>query len=216
MTTEDSSNKLLNVVIVDDHPLLRMGVASSIEQASDMHLLAQFANATDLMAWVASGEKADAVLLDRSLPDADGLDLVSDIREAGMKVIMLTIEDAEAEISDAISAGVDGYVIKSSEPNHVLSALRSVCAGQGSFPLNIMQRLARGDVPHHALGTLTNREMEIVDFVKQGMSNKIIAYNLKLSENTVRNHLRNIMEKLNLKNRVQVATLALKEDMRRR
>lgn len=209
-------NSPLNIVVVDDHPLLRMGVASSIDQASDMQLIAQFANAAELQAWLASGQKADIVLLDRSLPDADGLDLVSDVRDAGMKVIMLTIEDAEEEISDAISAGVDGYVIKSSEPEHVLSAIRSVCAGQSSFPLNIMQSMARGELAHHALDALTQRELEIVEFVKQGLSNKIIAYNLKLSENTVRNHLRNIMEKLGLRNRVQVATLALKEDRRRR
>lgn len=209
-------NPPLNIVVVDDHPLLRMGVASSIDQAGDMQLMAQFANAAELNAWLAEGGKADVVLLDRSLPDADGLDLVSDIRDAGMKVIMLTIEDAEEEISDAISAGVDGYVIKSSEPEHVLSAIRSVCAGQSSFPLNIMQSMARGELAHHALGALTQRELEIVEFVKQGLSNKIIAYNLKLSENTVRNHLRNIMEKLGLRNRVQVATLALKEDRRRR
>ncbi len=216
MPTENTLHKMLSIVVVDDHPLLRMGVASSIDQASDMHLHAQFANAAELKAWLIKGDKADVVLLDRSLPDADGLDLVSDIHDAGMKVIMLTIEDAEEEISDAISAGVDGYVVKSSEPGHVLSAIRSVCAGQSSFPLNIMQSMARGDLPHHALDVLTKREMEIVEFVKQGLSNKIIAYNLKLSENTVRNHLRNIMEKLNLRNRVQVATLALKEDMRRR
>jgi DNA-binding NarL/FixJ family response regulator len=111
---------------------------------------------------------------------------------------------------------VDGYVIKSSEPEHVLSAIRSVCAGQSSFPLSIMQSMARGDIAHNALEILTPREMEIVEFVKQGLSNKIIAYNLKLSENTVRNHLRNIMEKLGLRNRVQVATLAMKEDRRRR
>lgn len=208
--------KTIGVVIVDDHPFIRMGVASSIEESEGMQLMAQFANAADLMSWVAAGNKGDVVLLDRSLPDADGLDLVSDIRHAGMKVIMLTIEDAEEEISDAISAGVDGYVVKSSEPGHVLSAIRSVSAGQSSFPLNIMQSMARGELAHHALDALTQREMEIVDYVKQGQSNKIIAYNLKLSENTVRNHLRNIMEKLGLRNRVQVATLALKEDRRRR
>jgi DNA-binding NarL/FixJ family response regulator len=142
--------------------------------------------------------------------------MVSDIRDAGMKVIMLTIADTDEEISEAISAGVDGYVIKSSEPDHVLSAIRNVCAGQSSFPLSIMQSMARGEIGHNALEVLTPREMEIVEFVKQGLSNKIIAYNLKLSENTVRNHLRNIMDKLGLRNRVQVATLAMKEDRRRR
>jgi DNA-binding NarL/FixJ family response regulator len=206
----------ISVAVVDDHPLLRMGVANSIEQTGDMRLAAQFADAASLKTWMDAGNRADVVMLDRSLPDMDALDMVSDIRECGMKVIMLTIADTEEEISEAISAGVDGYVIKSSEPDHVLSAIRSVCAGQSSFPLNIMQSMARGELAQNALGALTPRELEIVEFVKQGLSNKIIAYNLKLSENTVRNHLRNIMEKLGLRNRVQVATLALKEDRRRR
>lgn len=124
----------ITVAVVDDHPLLRMGVANSIEQTQDMRLAGQFADAASLKAWMGSGKRADVVLLDRSLPDMDALDMVSEIRDAGMKVIMLTIADTEEEISEAISAGVDGYVIKSSEPDHVLSAIRSVCAGQSSFP----------------------------------------------------------------------------------
>jgi DNA-binding NarL/FixJ family response regulator len=90
-----------------------------------------------------------------------------------------------------------------------------VCDGQSSFPLNIMQKMARGELNNSALSALTAREMEIVNHVKEGLSNKAIAYKMTLSENTVRNHLRNIMEKLGLRNRVQVATLALKEDHKR-
>jgi len=78
-----------------------------------------------------------------------------------------------------------------------------------------MQKMARGELSSNALAALTAREMEIVEHVKEGLSNKVIAYKLSLSENTVRNHLRNIMEKLGLRNRVQVATLALKEDRKR-
>ena len=205
----------LNIILIDDHPLLRLGVAGYINQAEDMMLSAQLANAAGLREWLAAGNKADAALLDRSLPDADGLDLVSEIRDAGIKVIMLTIADTDEEISEAIASGVDGYVVKSSEPDQVLAAIRSVCEGQSSFPLNVMQKMARGELHSSALAALTAREMEIVDYVKEGLSNKIIAYKLTLSENTVRNHLRNIMEKLGLRNRVQVATLALKEDHKR-
>jgi DNA-binding NarL/FixJ family response regulator len=205
----------LNIILIDDHPLLRMGVAGYINQAEDMKLSAQLANAAELRAWLAAGNKADAALLDRSLPDADGLDLVSEIRDTGIKVIMLTIADTDEEISEAIASGVDGYVIKSSEPDQVIAAIRGVCEGQSSFPLNVMQKMARGELHSNALASLTAREMEIVDHVKEGLSNKVIAYKLSLSENTVRNHLRNIMEKLGLRNRVQVATLALKEDRKR-
>jgi DNA-binding NarL/FixJ family response regulator len=208
-------SQTINVVLVDDHPLLRMGVSNYISQAADFRLIAQLVDGASLKGWLKSGAKADVVLLDRSLPDADGLDLVAEIKACGLKVIMLTIADSDDEISQAISAGVDGYVIKTSEPDQVIAAIRNVCEGQGSFPLDVMQRMARGEFNQNALDGLTARELQIVGFVKQGLSNKIIAYELKLSENTVRNHLRNIMEKLKLRNRVQVATLALTEDHKR-
>jgi DNA-binding NarL/FixJ family response regulator len=209
-------SQAINVALVDDHPLLRMGVSNYIAQAADLGLTAQLADGNSLREWLKAGNRADVVLLDRSLPDVDGLDLVAEIKAAGAKVIMLTIADTDEEISQAISAGVDGYVIKTSEPEQVIAAIRSVCEGQGSFPLEVMQRMAQGGFNQSALGGLTTRELEIVEYVKRGMSNKIIAYELKLSENTVRNHLRNIMEKLGLQNRVQVATMALKADHKRR
>ncbi len=205
----------LNIILIDDHPLLRLGVAGYIEREPDLQLSAQLANAAELRAWLDAGHRADAALLDRSLPDADGLDLVSELRDLGIKVIMLTIADSDEEISEAIASGVDGYVVKSSDPEQVLAAIRSVCEGQSSFPLAVMQKMARGELNASALAPLTARELEIVEHVKEGHSNKVIAYKMSLSENTVRNHLRNIMEKLGLRNRVQVATLALKEDRKR-
>ena len=209
-------SQVIDVVLVDDHPLLRMGVSNYIAQAADLKLAAQLADGRSLREWLDAGNRADVVLLDRSLPDVDGLDLVAGIKAAGAKVIMLTIADTDEEISQAISAGVDGYVIKTSEPDQVIAAIRSVCEGQGSFPLEVMQRMAQGGFNQSALSALTARELEIVELVKRGMSNKVIAWELKLSENTVRNHLRNIMEKLGLQNRVQVATLAMKADQKRR
>ncbi|HYP68930.1 MAG TPA: response regulator transcription factor [Thiobacillaceae bacterium] len=209
-------SQAIDVVLVDDHPLLRMGVSNYIAQAADFRLAAQLADGNSLREWLKAGNRADVVLLDRSLPDVDGLDLVAEIKASGAKVIMLTIADTDEEISQAISAGVDGYVVKTSEPDQVIAAIRSVCEGQGSFPLDVMQRMAQGGFNQSALSALTARELEIVELVKRGMSNKVIAWELKLSENTVRNHLRNIMEKLGLQNRVQVATLAMKAEPKRR
>lgn len=205
----------IQIILIDDHPLLRLGVAGYIGQAEDMKLCAQFPDAAQMRTWFAAGNQADVALLDRSLPDADGLDLVSELRDAGVKVIMLTIADTDDEIFEAIAAGVDGYVVKSSDPDQVLAAIRSVCEGQSSFPLNVMQKMARGELHTNALSALTSREMEIVSYVKEGLSNKKIAFKLTLSENTVRNHLRNVMEKLGLRNRVQVAMLAMKEEHKR-
>ena len=209
-------SQAIDVVLVDDHPLLRMGVSNYIAQAAGFTLAAQLTDGASLREWLKADHRADVVLLDRSLPDVDGLDLVAEIKATGAKVIMFTIADSDGEISQAIKAGVDGYVIKTSEPDQVISAIRSVCEGQGSFPLEVMQRMAQGDFNQSALSALTARELEIVEYVKRGMSNKVIAWELKLSENTVRNHLRNIMEKLGLQNRVQVATLAMKADQKRR
>ncbi len=124
----------LNIILIDDHPLLRLGVAGYINQAEGLTMSAQMANAAELREWLSAGNKADVALLDRSLPDADGLDLVSEVRDAGIKVIMLTIADSDEEISEAIAAGVDGYVVKSSDPEQVIAAIRSVCDGQSSFP----------------------------------------------------------------------------------
>ncbi len=129
-----------------------------------------------------------------------------------MRVVILTIADTKEEISDAIS-GVESYVVENSEQVlHALSAILGHFAWQSSSPLDIMQGIARDESPATTLEALTTRETEIVGFVKQGLSNRVIASKIKRSENTVRNHLRNIMGKLGLKNRVQLATLALKED----
>lgn len=155
-------------------------------------------------------------LLDRGLPNGDGLSLVPELKHAGMRVVMLTIADEDHEIRDAIEQGVDGYVLKSSEPEQILQAIRTVHQGHSMLPAHIMQKLARGELAQGTFDKLSPRELEIVTYVARGMSNRAIGAALGLSENTVRNHLRSILDKLGLANRVQVATLALKEGLLKR
>jgi DNA-binding NarL/FixJ family response regulator len=153
--------------------------------------------------------KANVVILDRSLPDGDGLELVPMFKAAGMKVIVLTVEDGDEEIRAAIETGVDGYLLKSSDTDQITHAIGVVLQDAGAFPPQVLKKLYRAGAQEDPLARLSARELEIAEYVAQGFSNKVIGSKLTLSDNTVRNHLANIMQKLNFHNRVQVATLML-------
>jgi len=201
----------IKVVLVDDHPLFLKGLEYLLHAHADVKIAAQFADIATTRAWLQRDGEADVALLDRSLRDADGLALVPEFKARGIKVIMLTIAEEDHEIRDAIERGVDGYILKSSEPAQIIQAILSVHLGNSMLPSHIMQKMARGELMHGAFDKLSARELEIVSYVARGLSNRAIGDTLGLSENTVRNHLRSILDKLGLDNRVQVATLALKQ-----
>lgn len=203
----------INVVLVDDHPLFRKGLEHLLDNSAEVRIAGQFTDIDSARNWLKGGGRADVVLLDRGLHGTDGLDLVPDFKAQGIKVIMLTIADEDHEIRDAIERGVDGYILKSSEPEQIIQAIHSVHLGNSMLPSHIMQKMARGELMNGAFDKLSQRELEIVTYVVRGLTNRAIGEALNLSENTVRNHLRSILEKLGLANRVQVATLALKHGL---
>jgi DNA-binding NarL/FixJ family response regulator len=198
----------IRVLLVDDHPLLRLGVRRAIENEEGFSVAGECEDLASTRTWIAAGGKADVAILDRSLPDGDGLEVMPEIKAAGMKAIVLTVEDGDEEIRAAIDAGVDGYLLKSSDAEQITHAIGIVLQDAGAFPPQVVQKLTRstGEDP---LAKLSTRELEIAEYVAQGYSNKVIGAKLNLSDNTVRNHLANIMQKLNFHNRVQVATLVL-------
>ncbi|TCS69443.1 LuxR family two component transcriptional regulator [Sulfuritortus calidifontis] len=198
----------VSVLIIDDHPLLRLGVKQALESQEGFKVAGECADIRCVQTWLESSQHADVALLDRSLPDGDGLSLVPALKQAGMKVIVLTVEDADEEIRAAIDTGVDGYLLKSSDMEQILHAIGIVLQDAGAFPAHVLQKISRGD-SSDPLAKLSQREMEIAEYVAQGHSNKVIGAKLNLSDNTVRNHLANIMQKLGFHNRVQVATLVL-------
>lgn len=201
----------ISLVLIDDHPLFRKGLSHLLDNNAEISVIGQFANAASLRLWLAEGGVADVALLDRTLQESDGLDLVPDLKQRQIKVIMLTVAEEDHEIRDAINRGVDGYVLKTSEPEQILRAIHAIHEGDSLFPAHVMQKMASGELMLGAFDKLSQREREIVSYVVQGMSNRAIGNALGLSENTVRNHLRSILDKLGLDNRVQVATLALKQ-----
>ncbi|MHB1175689.1 MAG: LuxR C-terminal-related transcriptional regulator [Sulfuriferula sp.] len=201
----------ISILLIDDHPLTRLGIARTLENTPGMQVNAQCPDIKSTREWLASvSSQADIALLDRILPDGDGLSLVQELKKRGIRTVMLTMAGEDFEISEAIEAGVDGYILKSADPEQLINAIQSVAQGNSMFPSHIMQKLARGELKQDVFSKLSQREREIVELVAQGLSNKAISSRLDLSENTVRNHLSNIMDKLGMQNRVQVATSALK------
>lgn len=208
----------ISVILIDDHPLFRRGLSELIKNTPQLKIAHQFGDTAQTRQWLAEtqGEGVDVALLDRRLQDGDGLDLVDALKACGIKVIMLTIAEQDHEIVDAIERGVDGYVLKTSEPEQIVQAILAATQGASTFPSEIMQRMARGQLRHSLADRLSPREFEIVCQVALGLSNRGIGEALGLSENTVRNHLRNILEKLGFDNRVQVATFALENGFLKR
>jgi DNA-binding NarL/FixJ family response regulator len=198
----------IRVLVVDDHPIIRLGVRRSLENVEGMALAGECADLAQTRTWLGTNGRADVVILDRSLPDGDGLEMVPLFKASGIKVIVLTVEDDDEEIRSAIEAGVDGYLLKSSDTDQIIHAIGIVLQDAGAFPPQVLQKLSRGE-RDDPLAKLSARELEIAEYVAQGYSNKVISAKLDLSDNTVRNHLANIMQKLNFHNRVQVATLVL-------
>jgi len=205
----------VSVILVDDHPLFRKGLLHLLENRADVSVAAQFANAGSVREWLAQGGHADVALLDRALGEENGLDLVPDLRRHRIKTIMLTMAEEDHEVRDAMEKGVDGYLLKSSEPDQIVQSIIAVTQGNSIFPAHVLQKIARGELGPSAASKLSPRELEIVAYVARGLSNRGIGESLGLSENTVRNHLRSILEKLGFDNRVQVATFALEHGLAR-
>lgn len=207
----------ISVILIDDHPLFRKGLSHLLEAGEEgIAVAGQFAEIGGVLDWLHNGGRAEVALLDRNLRDEDGLTLVPELKRCGIKVIMLTVADEAHEIREAIERGVDGYVSKTSEPAQILQAIFTVAQDSGLPHSLVMDEAMQGKLASDAGSKLSTRELEIVGLVARGMSNKAIGDELGLSDNTVRNHLGSILEKLGLNNRVQVATFALKQGIGRK
>lgn len=205
------------VIIVDDHPLFRKGIEHLLANQTDIAIVGQYGDLKSVQKDLENNIfHADVVILDRILGDDDGLSLVPLLKERNIKVIILTMANDDFEIKEAIQLGVDGYILKCAEPEQIIQAILSVIQGHNLYPSSAMKKMIDSKLIDNDLQKLSHRELEIITYVARGLSNRAIGESLELSENTVRNHLRSILEKLNLNNRVQVATFALKRGIGKR
>ncbi len=213
----------IRVLVVDDHALFRRGLQMVLEQEDDIEVVGEAGDGAEAVERAADA-MPDIVLMDVRMPKRGGIDACTAIKDAvpSAKIIMLTISDEEADLYDAIKAGASGYLLKEISIEEVAAAIRAVNEGQSLISPSMASKLLtefasmikrtddRQQVP---TPRLTDREMEVLKLVAKGLNNRDIAKQLFISENTVKNHIRNILEKLQLHSRMEAVVYAVREKL---
>ena len=213
----------ITVVIADDHALFRRGLTMVLESEPDIDVVGE-ANDGHEVVTLAEKYMPDLVLMDVRMPGRGGIDAAQAIKDAvpHTKILMLTISDEEEDLYDAIKVGASGYLLKEISIEEVADSIRQVHAGQSLISPSMASKLltefaamARKDEEKQQMPTprLTDREMEVLTLVAQGLNNRDIAKELFISENTVKNHVRNILEKLHLHSRMEAVVYAVREKL---
>jgi two-component system, NarL family, response regulator len=199
------SEPRIRVLVVDDHPLMRIGLRARIEAEPDMEVVAEAGDGPAAIA-AYSAHKPDIMLLDLRLPGMDGPQIITVIRrdDPTAKIIILTTYDADEDVYRAVQAGARGYLLKGTFAEGILEAIRNVHAGRRLIAPEVAARLAdRVSSP-----SLTSREVAVLELVAKGMSNKEIGAALFVSETTIKYHLKNIYSKLGASDRTEAALVA--------
>ena len=203
----------LRLVVVDDHTLFRRGLISLLEGMTEFQVVGQANNGEEALK-VIENTRPDIVLLDVNMPQMDGIATVRALRSnhQTVKILMLTISKNDQDLLGAIRAGADGYLIKSTEPDDLRKSLLRLADGQGVLSPEItaplMHALAHPDANDHQ-PFLSDRELEVLNCLAEGQTTQQIATCLFISENTVKTHIRHILEKLESSNRTEAVSKAI-------
>lgn len=223
-TPGGSARKPIRVLVCDDHAVFRRGLALVLEPEDDIEVVAEAADGAEAVA-LARVSAPDVVLLDVRMPGTGGIEaariLAADVPSA--RVVMLTVSDNESDLYDAVKAGAVGYLLKEASIEQIADAVRAIADGQSLVTpsmatkliqeFNLLANRVADDRDPPAGPRLTNREVEVLGFLARGRSNRDIANELFISENTVKNHVRNIFEKLELHTRTEAALYAVRENL---
>ncbi len=220
----------IRILLVDDHVLVRKGIASLLATQDDLEVVGEAGDGFEAL------EKAeelmpDVILLDISMPRCDGLTAIDLIKREMpyVKIVMLTYSDDDENLFEAIKRGAQGYLLKDLQPEVLFESIRGAARGEapisGAMAAKLLRELSPREKaelpapgPEEKLperpgrrGLLTRREREVLQLVAEGLSNRDIAERLRIAENTVKNHLRNILEKLHMQNRAQAVAYAIRQ-----
>ena len=202
-----SSPNLIRIVTVDDHPLLRKGIAALVNGEPDLKLVAEASNGSEAIDAFRS-HRPDVTLMDLQMPEVDGIDAIDRIRREfpEARIIVLTTYSGDTQVLRALKAGARGYILKGHVHKELLDAIRAVHAGQKRIPPEIAAQLA----DHATDDALTEREIDVLKLVAAGNANKQIADQLSIGEATVKSHVSNILSKLGANDRSHAVTIGLK------
>ena len=205
----------ISIVVADDHPVVLHGVAGVLRIQADMTILAACTDGASAVNGIQQFAP-DVAVLDIAMPSVSGLDVLSSVTASGLdtKVIFLTALATDDQILTAIANGAKGIVLKDAAFESLVACVREVAAGRQWFPVDLVETALRRDTQHRAesrrfVQRLTEREQEIVLLVAEGLSNKEIARRINLTEGTIKIHLHNIYDKLEVPNRTALTALAI-------
>ncbi|MGH3445647.1 MAG: response regulator [Nocardioidaceae bacterium] len=216
-----SGGEPIRVAVVDDQELFRRGLTMLLEVEDDIAVVGEAGDgvaATEL----AASTVPDVILMDVRMPKRSGIEACVAIKDAAptAQIIMLTVSDEEADLYDAVKNGASGYLLKDSSIDEVAQAIRVVADGQSLISpsmaiklLDEFKQMSRSDRQQLPTPRLTDRELEVLKLVAQGLNNREIAKRLFISENTVKNHVRNILEKLQLHSRMEAVMYSVREKL---
>jgi DNA-binding NarL/FixJ family response regulator len=215
------SGEPIRVAVVDDQELFRRGLTMLLSVEDDIEVVGE---ASDGIAGteLAASAVPDVILMDVRMPKRSGIEACVAIKETAptARIIMLTVSDEEADLYDAVKNGASGYLLKDSSIDEVAQAIRVVADGQSLISpsmaiklLDEFKQMSRSDRQQVPTPRLTDRELEVLKLVAHGLNNREIAKRLFISENTVKNHVRNILEKLQLHSRMEAVMYAVREKL---
>lgn len=206
----------IRLIITDDHAMIREGLKKVLELEDDIEVVAQFSNGQDALSYcLQHQDEVDVLLLDVNMPKLNGMQTLEKIEKElpNLKTIVLTIHDEVEYLRRAMELGAKGYILKDSESDALISAIRAVHNGSVYIQPTMAIYLLNDLSPKTSVGKksfLTKREVQVLKLVTNGMLNKEIAIRLRISEKTVKNHISNIFKKIDVSDRTQAAIYAIK------
>ncbi|RKD33152.1 response regulator [Thermohalobacter berrensis] len=215
------TDKKITVLIADDHSLVREGLEQILSLEKDIEVIGQASNGNEAIEKTLE-LKPDLVLLDINMPELNGIETLRRLKDMGIdsKIVMLTIHDDREYLFETVNIGADGYVLKDSDSDSLVKAIKDVYSGKSYIEPSLASLLvkefnSRDRAKESTRDLLTKREYEVLTLIAEGLNNREIAQRLFISEKTVKNHVSNIFKKINVSDRIQAAIYAYKNNIKK-